>query len=146
MTHWRALIERDSIGAWDLVGKDKRPRDFTLEILSVTQGKVKSKDNPKGKGKPIIRFRGAEKYLIAGAVNCQAIAGMYGDDVDSWIGKLVTLYATTTDVGPKKNVPCVRVRPVKPNGKADAELPRQDVDLEMRRKQDEAFQREPGED
>ena len=146
MTHWRSLIERDSIGAWDLVGKDGKPRDFTLEITGVRGVKVKSKENPKGKGKPVLSFKGADKYLIAGAVNCQTIAGLYGDDVDAWVGRSITLYATTTDVGPKHGVPCVRVRPVKPAGKADAELPSQPVDPEMRSKQDSAFGREPGED
>ncbi len=146
MSHWRSFIERDSIGSWDLVGKDGQPRDFTLEITAVRGVKVKSKENPKGKGKPVLSFKGAEKYLICGAVNCQTIAGIYGDDVDQWIGKAITLYATTTDVGPKRGVPCVRIRPGKPKGKADAELPRQEVDPAMRKIQDEAFGREPGSD
>jgi hypothetical protein len=144
--HWRSLIERDSIGAWDLVDKSGKPRDFTLEISGVRGVKVKSKENPKGRGKPVIAFKGAEKYLIAGAVNCQTIAGMYGDNVESWVGNAITLYATTTDVGPKRDVPCVRVRPTKPSGKADAILPSQAVDPEMRAKQDAAFGREPGSD
>jgi hypothetical protein len=144
--HWRSLIERDSIGAWDLVDRSGKPRDFTLEISAVRGQKVKSKENPKGKGKPVLSFKGAEKYLIAGAVNCQTIEGMYGSDTDGWLGKSITLYATTTDVGPKRGVPCVRVRPTKPTGKADAVLPSQPVDPAMRAIQDEAFGRQPGED
>lgn len=145
MAHWRSLIEKDYLGAWDLVGHDGKARDFTLEIESVGSQNLKTKQTPKGKRKAVVRFKGAKKGFVANSTNCEAIAGMYGDDVDKWVGRLVTLYATTCDVGPKRGVPCIRVRPTVPRGKAES-VESREVDVDMRAKQDEAFGREPGEE
>ena len=79
------------------------------------------------------QFRGASKPLIAGATLCTTIEGMYGSDIEQWVGKLVTLYPTTTDVGPKKGVPCIRIRPSVPRGKGEVEMPKVDVDPECER-------------
>lgn len=140
MTHWRSLIEREFLGAWDLVGKDGKPRDYTLEISKVVQRKVYSQKVQKDRGKLTIEFKGASKPLICGAVLCGIIEGMYGADYEKWPGKLVTLYQTTTSVGPKKDVPCVRIRPQAPRANAET-LTSQPVDPEMRAKQNEAFGR-----
>jgi hypothetical protein len=150
MPHWRSLLERDSLGAWDLVDAHGRPKDWTLEIVKVTMQKVKSKQQPKGRGKPHIFFKGAEKYLIAGATICEAIEGMYGGDYDKWIGKRITLHQSTTEMTKEKGkpavtVPCIRVRVTVPKGAAE-DIPRQDVDPAMRAIQNEAFGREPGSD
>ena len=32
MAHWRAMTDRETMGAWDLVGKDGRPKDWTLDV------------------------------------------------------------------------------------------------------------------
>jgi len=148
VTHWRALIERDFLGAWDLVDGNGKAKDWTLIIESVAQKKVYSQKNSGLRGKLTVTFRGARKPLICGATLCSTIEGMYGQDYEAWVGKPVTLYQTTTDVGPKRHVPCVRIRPAKPTAKASEELPHRDVDPEQRAKQDEAFrvERQPGED
>ena len=133
------------MGAWDLVDKNGAPKDWTLEISKVKQQKVKSQQNPKGRGKPHIYFRGAEKFLIAGATICKAIESMYGPDFEKWEGKRITLYQSATDVGTEHNVPCIRVRVSIPKTAAET-IPSQDVDPVMRSKQDAAFGREPGDD
>jgi hypothetical protein len=148
VTHWRALIERDYLGAWDLVDAAGKAKDWTLTIGSVTQRKVYSQKAKGDRGKLTIAFVGARKPLICGAVMCATIEGLYGQDYEAWVGKPVTLYQTTTDVGPKRNIPCVRIRPVKPTAKAAEELPHREVDEAMRAKQDDAFrgERQPGDD
>ena len=146
MTHWRGLIEREYLGAWDLVDRSGKPKDWTLEIASATSKKVYSQKIKKDAGRCVLTFKGASKPLIAGATLCTTIEGMYGSDIEQWIGKLVTLYPTTTDVGPKKGVPCIRIRPSVPRGKGEVDMPRVEVDPAMRAKQDEAFSREPGSD
>jgi hypothetical protein len=156
VTHWRALIERDFLGSWDLVGKDGKSRDFVLEIAGVKSTKVYSQKSKAERGRVTLTFRGgccakpgskcSHKSLIVGAVNCDTIESMYGSDIEAWVGRLIALYGTTTNVGKKKGIPCVRIRPTVPRGKVDAEVPNQDVDPASRAKQDEAFQREPGED
>lgn len=145
MPHWRSLIEKDYLGAWDLVGKDGKPRDFTLKISKVESRKLQTKQQPKGKRKAVIRFDGADKAMVANSTNCETIEGMYGADTDAWTGKMVTLYQTTCDVGPKRNVPCIRVRPTIPRGKSEP-IASQPVDPAARAKQDDAFDREPGEE
>lgn len=151
MPHWRSLIEKDYLGAWDLVGRDGKPKDFTLEIDSVESQKLKTKETPKGKGKCVIRFKVARKGFVSNATNCETIEGMYGEDYNLWVGKKITLYATTTMMAGKKRgdpmrkVPCIRVRPSIPKGAAEA-MEEKEVDTEMRAAQDQAFGREPGEE
>lgn len=62
--------------------------------------------------KPILRFKGTDLGLIMNKTNSKTIGLAYGNEMDQWIGKQVTLYATTCDAFGKKNVPCVRVRPL----------------------------------
>ncbi len=156
MAHWRTMIEKDFLGAWDLVGPDGRtPRDYTMQIAEVKSQSLKTRETPKGKRKCTIRFLKATKQFVANTTNCETIESLYGGDTDGWIGKLVTLYQTDTR-NPKKGGPpmirCIRVRPKKPGGQAE-EIKDRPVDEGMRRDQDQAFDRnnepparEPGED
>lgn len=149
MPHWRTLIEKDHLGAWDLVGRDGKPRDFTLKITKVESKLLKTKENPKGKRKAVITFAGAEKSFVSNATNCEAIEGMYGSDVEAWIGKLITLYQADVR-NPKGSPPTVKgikVRPTKPRGQAEP-IESRPVDEEMRAQQEAAFapEREPGEE
>jgi hypothetical protein len=143
VTHWRALIERDFLGAWDLKG-----RDWSLTIERVESRPIHDSKSQKERRKCVLYFRGKEKAMVAGPTICDAIEGMWGSDYEQWVGKRITLYPTTTTVGKKKGIPCVRVRPTAPRaGQPDAPGPMSEpVDREMRDKQDEAFGREPGED
>lgn len=146
--HWRSLIDKDFMGAWDLVDKTGKPKDYTLAIAKVESKLLKTKEQPKGRRRCTITFHKAQKQFVANSTNCETIAGMYGNDVDAWVGKLVTLYQTTTR-DPKNprgpEVPCIRVRPRKPTGQAE-EIEAQPVDEAMRDAQDKAFGREPGEE
>ena len=151
MPHWRSLIEKDYMGAWDLVDRAGKPKDYTLEIESVGSQNLKTREVPKGKRKAVIRFKGASKGFVSNSTNCETIEGMYGDNTDNWVGKLVTLYATTTSMAGKKRgdpmrqVPCIRVRPMVPKGKAES-VESRPVDPDMRSQQDAAFDREPGQE
>lgn len=148
MPHWRTLIEKDHLGAWDLTGPDgKTPKDYTLEIAKVETSLLKTKDTPKGKRKCVITFAGARKKFVANPTNCETIEAMYGWDTDGWIGKRVTVYQTDVR-NPKGKPPTVkgiRVRPRIPGGQAEV-VPEREVDPEIRAAQDEAFDRQPGED
>lgn len=153
MAHWRTMIEKDFLGAWDLVGPDgKTPRDYTLQIAEVKSQSLKTRETPKGKRKCTIRFHKATKQFVANTTNCETIESLYGGDTDGWIGKLVTLYQTDTR-NPKGGgqIKCIRVRPKRPNGQAE-EIKDRPVDPDMRQAQNEAYGRndeagrEPGED
>jgi hypothetical protein len=107
VAHWKSLMERDYMFAFDLQGKE-----WTLTIREVKGGTVVGEGGKKSK-KPICWFEKAEKPLALNSTNCKAIAGMYGNDVSAWVGKQVTLYPTTTTFG-KETVDCIRIKPVKP--------------------------------
>jgi hypothetical protein len=142
--HWKGLIEKDHLGAWDLVGADGKPRDFTLEIVRVESKVLKTRQDPKGKRKAVITFARAKKAFVSNSTNCETIAGMYGNAPKAWIGKLVTLYATKVRLGGEM-VDGIRVRPAIPKGRAE-QIEDRPVDEEMRAKQVAAAEREPGED
>ena len=129
MPDWRELLDSETIGAWDLKG-----RDYTLVITKVQSEKIRG-TTEKAKRKALISFKGAEKKLVAGATILNAIGKLYGRRTEGWIGKPVTLYATTCVSFGESGVPCVRVRPVLPKGKVDEVGPSEPVDREMQAKQ-----------
>jgi len=110
-THWKSMMDRDFIFAFDLDG-----RDVTVTISKVTAGQLTGEGGRKSK-KPLCYFEGKEKALALNSTNCKVIAALYGNDVEKWVGKRVTLYPTQTEMG-GKTVDCIRVRPKMPSGKA----------------------------
>ena len=108
-THWKSMTERDYIFAFDLNGKD-----VTVEISRVVAGELTSAGGRKTK-KPVVFFKGKEKGLALNATNAKAIASLYGNYVEKWVGQSVTLYPTTTQMG-GDTVECIRVRPSIPRG------------------------------
>lgn len=117
MTDYRALFDRDYIGAWDLEG-----RDTTVTIERVEAGELVGEGGRKTK-KPIIAFVGKTKKFIANVTNCRTISTLYGPKVEAWKGKRITLYPTVTrDPKGSGDVECIRVRPREPTG-ATQDLP-----------------------
>lgn len=106
MSDYRKMYDKDYLGEWDLDGKDT-----TLEIEKVVGGELTANGGKKSK-KPLVYFKGTKtgKGLVLNATNGKAIAAMYGNDTDAWIGKKITIYPTTTQFG-SDTVPCIRVRP-----------------------------------
>lgn len=107
MSDYRAMFDRDYIGAWDLKG-----RDVTVTIASVKAGELVGEKGRKAK-KPIIRFERTDKAFAANKTNCKTIAAMYGNDTRKWVGRRITMYATETEFG-GNTVECIRVRPQVP--------------------------------
>lgn len=145
MTHWRTLIEKDHFGAWDLVDKDgSTPKDYTLQIVKVETKLLKTAQQPKGKRKCVITFARAEKKFVANATNCKTIEGMYGPDIEAWVGKKITLYqgdVRNPDGG--GTIKGIKVRPKIPAG-APEPIAARPVDEEMRAAQNAAFGRGDG--
>jgi len=103
---YRTMFDSDYLGAWDL------PRDVTVTIATVKAGQLVGEKGRTAK-KPIITFLGKQKGFAANKTNCRTIAAMYGTNTKEWIGKRITLYATTTEFGGKQ-MDCIRVRPQVP--------------------------------
>lgn len=110
MPHWRSMMERDFIFAFDLNGKD-----VVVTIDRVEAGNLTGQGGRKTK-KPVCYFKGKEKGLALNSTNCRTIAALYGNDTDKWPGKQLTLYPTTTSFG-SETVECIRVRPSVPAGR-----------------------------
>lgn len=59
--------------------------------------------------KPVLYFHKAQKGLVLNKVNSQAIAAVYGDEMDDWAGNEIILFPIMTEYQ-GKTVPAVRVR------------------------------------
>lgn len=111
VTDYRAMFDRDYIGAWDLGGQD-----VTVRITKVQAGELIAQGGRKSK-KPLCWFEGKEKGFVFNKTNAKIVAAMYGNDTAAWIGKRITLYPTTTQMG-GETVDCIRVRPSIPKARA----------------------------
>lgn len=114
MTDYRQFFEKDYIGAWSLPDG----KDVTVTITKVIGGTLTGVGGRKTK-KPVIYMAGTTKGLALNATNSKTIAGMYGNHVEEWVDKRVTLFKTTTMFG-SEQMECVRIRPAKPAAKAVA--------------------------
>lgn len=140
-THIETLVEKDYLGAWDVEG-----RDYTMTIDRVEKKKLTMRGG-KTKVVPVLTFREArKKFVLAARTNRETIAGMYGPYVEDWEGKRITIFMDPKCKSPSGGtVPGIRVRPMVPKGPAET-MPEKPVNEEMRRAQDEAFEREPGQE
>ena len=114
-TDYRGMFDREYLGAWDIAG-----RDYTLEIARVVVAELTGEGNRKTR-KPVVYFKDAQKGLALNKTNARTIAGLYGNDTRAWVGKRVTLFATTTTFG-RETVECTRIRPELPRGKENAHV------------------------
>lgn len=115
-TDYRSLYDKDFIGAWDL-----KEKDVTVTITKVIGGNLTGQGGRKTK-KPVIYMQGTEKGFALNATNGKTIARMYGNHVEEWVGKRITLYKSMTrdPSGGEAEVECIRVRPQVPAAKAPA--------------------------
>ena len=109
----RKLYDKDYVYAYDLEGKDA-----TVTIERVTGGTLIGTGGKSSK-KPVLFFKGTKKGLALNITNARVIAGLYGGfDSESWLGKKITLYPTTTTLG-SQTVDCIRIRSVIPKGRSE---------------------------
>lgn len=147
MPHWRAMTDRETLGAWDLVDpKTGKPKDWTLEIARVEKRLVKSREKPKGEHRPHVFFKGASKPLVCNATNAETISSIAGsEDTDRWIGQRITLFQTKVRAKAGGQVMGIRVRPMKATAPPEEMGDGQPVDEAMRAEQIEVM-REPGDE
>jgi hypothetical protein len=116
MTDYRRMFDQTYLGSWDLVNAKGEHIDVTVTISKVEAGELPkthgSKEERKKKDRrPLLSFQGKEKRMVCNKTNAKAIAGMFGNDTEKWIGKSITLYATVVS-SPDGDVEAIRVRPV----------------------------------
>jgi hypothetical protein len=119
MTHFKALYDKDYLGAWDL----PEGKEVVVTIENVVGGELTSQGGKKNK-KPIISFVGKEKKFVCNVTNAKTIAAMYGNHVEKWKGQKITLYVSQTrDPSTGSDIDCLRVRQKAPSGKAPSPEP-----------------------
>lgn len=132
MPRVRELFPSGFIAAEDLYNGDA-----TLTISHVTQEGVPTPPSYKPVKSVTVAFaemvarekktgRPPQKLKL-NRTNAKTIAKLYGAEVTEWVGKRVTLYATTCKLG-KDTVPCIRIRdavppPAKKQAKNQAQPP-----------------------
>jgi len=65
--------------------------------------------------KPVLQLHGLTQGLVLNKTNGESIAAFLGDDLDRWPGQKIVLVPAETDFQGKR-VPCIRIRPPKPQG------------------------------
>jgi hypothetical protein len=82
-----------------LAGKARVLRIGAVERDKLSDGSVK----------PVVKFEDEPMKLVLNRTNANAIATLYGNNTDNWMGKLIELYPTRTPFG-SNMVDAVRVR------------------------------------
>lgn len=108
MTDYRSMFDRKFVAAFDL-GRG----DTVVVIDRVKAETLKAGPQDDAKKRPVVWFKGKELAFPLNKTNARAIAGMYGNKVEDWVGKPISIYATTTQVG-RDTKECIRVRPTPP--------------------------------
>ena len=107
-------------------------QEKALRIKSVTAEMVR-----RGNGqeqRPVVWFTNHEKGLVLNKTNLRTLKGAFGDNMETWKGKVIVIYPTQTDFGGKV-VDALRIRipppkqatagngqPIKPASVQEAEI------------------------
>jgi len=87
-THWKKLHNPDYLGAYSL-------DDTTLvvEIKKVEKRQIPGADGKKDDA--VVAELVGQKPMILNATNMKTIASLYGNYIEDWVGKKVTLFVAT---------------------------------------------------
>ncbi len=137
--HWKSLTDSPYIRYADLKG-----RDVSLQIKKIKKGKVVG-IGAKTERKVLIWFEGSsDKKLIAVPTIMSQIAALHGVNVESWVGKWITIWPDPSVTYGKERCGGVRVRPVVPKASAAAQLVTAENVAESRKQIDAAEAAEKG--
>lgn len=138
MADFRLLFPTDYIAAHDL-----RSKDVTKTIKSVVVEELRLTGGGKEK-KPVLTFSDTKKKLVLNKTNAKTIAALYGNDTNTWIGKPITLYPTTTAFG-RNTVDCVRIRERKAHIPESAPVDEHPFEIDASQEAGEDIDHETGE-
>ena len=84
--------------------------ETVLTVAAITpRGQKKSKDG-KLIDKPILTFEKVKRGMVLNKTNAKVCALMFGNKMESWVGKQITIMPAVCDAFGKKNTPCIRVK------------------------------------
>lgn len=101
--HWKSMFKGDYIAAVEFDGKSP-----TLTVAEVRMAKLEGEDG-RQKDKGVVFFKETDRGWVLCKTNAMCLAAMFGDQVEGWTGKRVTLFATDVKVGPETK-PGIRVK------------------------------------
>lgn len=104
---YRMAFDNDWLKAPFLEGKE-----HVVKIDKVEAGEIKNASG-KPKKQPVLHFEGRKLPLALNKTNAKTVARLYGNEMDEWVGKKITIYPTTTEMAGEV-VDCIRIRPVAP--------------------------------
>lgn len=84
-THWKKLHNPDYLGAYSIDNGT-----MVVTIKSVGKEQVPGADGKKEEA--IVAKLEGQKPMILNATNCKTIAGLYGNYIEDWQGKKITLF------------------------------------------------------
>lgn len=103
-THWKRLQNPDYIGAYWLPPGE----DVTVVIDYVVREQITGTGGKKEEC-TVAHLRDAKPFIL-NATNSKSIAKLYGNFIEDWAGKPITLFASTTKMA-GETVECLRIRP-----------------------------------
>jgi hypothetical protein len=103
-THWKRLTNPDYIGAYWL----PEGQDVTVTIDYVVREQITGSGGKKEEC-TVAHLQGSKPFILNNT-NCKTISKIYGPYIESWAGRQITLFATTTKLS-GDTVECLRIRP-----------------------------------
>ena len=88
----------------DLGNRTARCIIETIEMCDVGEGEIK----------PVFYFQGKDKGMVLNITNANALAAIYGDETEDWIGREIVLYVDKNVMFKGKRCDGLRVRPPLP--------------------------------
>lgn len=95
-----SLFPSKFVAASDLLNQD-----CTVTIAGIKKEAVGQDEEER----PVLYFAGYVKGMVLNRTNAKRISAFYGQEVEAWIGKPITLYPSETEFA-GETVPCIRVR------------------------------------
>lgn len=83
---------------------DLQGRQVTVTIESYSLEDVGDDEK-----KLVLHFAGKNRGLVCNKTNAASISDIYGDEMDEWLGKRITLYPTKTNYAGRMT-PCIRIQ------------------------------------
>lgn len=87
-THWKKLHNPDYLGAYSL-----DESTMVVEIKKVEKRQIPGSDGKKDDA--VVAELVGQKPMILNATNMKTIASLYGNYIEDWVGKKITLFVAT---------------------------------------------------
>jgi hypothetical protein len=140
---YRAYFDSSVFRVWHLEGK---PRTYKITRVKRLESEFKGKTRLQPLLFLVDRDGVVPLPLALNKTNAKTVASLYGTKTSAWVGKLITLFPTTTDVGGKTEE-CIRIRNEDPSQRKAPNRNRQGAAvLKPEPSSAVEIEREPGDD